>query len=99
MHALLVRPTDPKQAVQVPADLAAALDERRLPLGRAVRIVLGVTGALDNSSNAASSFADNANLASPVSTYTFHGCVLLPDGAREATARMSLSNVCDTDVR
>ena len=31
--------------------------------------------------------AHNASRAAPVSTYTFHGCVLVPDGARLAIAK------------
>ena len=42
VHARLVGLGDAEQAVQVPADLAAALDEGRAPLGRVVGVLLGV---------------------------------------------------------
>ena len=47
VHPLLVGLGDAEQAVEIPADLAAPVDEGRPPLGRVVRVLLAVAGALD----------------------------------------------------
>ena len=90
VHARLVGLVDAEQAVQVPADLAPPVDVRATPLGRVVGVLLAVRSrARPGRRRRRGSCADSCACASPVSTWTFHGCVFVPDGARDATARIS----------
>jgi hypothetical protein len=90
VHARLVGLADAQQAVQVPAHLAAAVDVGAAPLHGVVGVLLGVRGTLDGVVvGGAQRWRASASRACPVSTCTFQGWVLVPEGARAATARMS----------
>ena len=90
VHARLVGLADAQQPVQVPADLAAPVDVGRGPLRRVVGVLLAVLRALGGVVEGGLDRRATARcLAAPVSTCTFHGCVLVPEGAREATRRIS----------
>ena len=88
VHARLVGLADAEQAVQVPADLAAPVDVGRRPLRRVVGVLLAVRArARRGRRRRRGSPRDRRCFAAPVSTCTFHGCVLVPEGARAATAQ------------
>ena len=99
VHAGLVGLVDAEQRRTGPSRPCAAARRRARPIrSGSRRTPPGAARSATGSSWTARIFADSAAFASPVSTVTFQGWVLVPDGAREATRRMSSTTSRGTGV-